>query len=60
MCNYGFQLATPDILNRLNVIHHTAIRLAIGVFRTVPIVDELCKVDYRHYTFKEKKQYLIC
>lgn len=39
-CDYGSAVATPNILNRLNLIHHTAIRLATGAFRTSLVSGE--------------------
>ena len=44
--------ASKKLLKSLNCIHHTAIRLALGAFRTSPIVSVLheasvCSLDYR-------------
>ncbi|KAL1448304.1 hypothetical protein WDU94_005687 [Cyamophila willieti] len=35
--------ANPSVLKRLNVIHHTALRLVSGAFRTSPIVSLLAE-----------------
>ena len=45
-CDYCLPLytaAAPTTLSTLNVIHHTALRLATSAFRTIPVISLYCE-----------------